>query len=859
MSLVMPLADHEQSLSDRHPPCQYTFTPIRLIDRSLFRLSDIEYGPLDSGIASGSQLRAHVPILDLPSTSGPLLLLARLGRNGTLCLIERDPRESYLYCALRSDVKEEQFLPVKETKPVEESGPSTRENGRPALEEPTSQTEKGIRDVRKGVATSPKRPKNRRGAAARLSILAEKQGQVELLQPKEPPDNEVSQLMGVADSAGVECNVESQSSLQTPSQIASDAVLDPAAPTREPQEVVHEALMKALYTSQAALAHFTKSTLARTRAAFRASTETNLIELAQFYRTRITTSKKLDLKYRETVPKILENLKLRHLSGELGVSPSKPAKKARSWPKKVGKNGLYSGEEEFLQSSWCHRDQKREALQTESAAQAIQDFVKELRNRETQLQIILILEILALDATLDSTEQASSQSTKPEAEGELAPAPAPSPAKKKKDLRPALDVLVDRLCIYQSVGFTDSSAKDPSGAPLAVTDKLRDFCCNVILPFYLHKLPDIVKEMSTKLGGPDILSKKEMMAKAKSGPAVKAGPKKPPPPKAPPKSLERLLKEERAARRPPPPSLPRAASFSSVMNGRNSAESSRPNSRGTLQRSASLSNRVDLVAQFKLEEAKMRKVAELSKRKEDLAAAINALKKPNRSLAGKEIMVEAEKRKLGFGPGSRKAAPLVRSESDPCLGVQIAATPRKIARPSRLDDAAFLPASRQGLAKAIEDSPEDIAIPSSALRGASSTILSETPPRVPPKKFDSAHLQIPSQTIDLTSSPLAKRTSSAPIIPWVAATPPSKPRSSAFLQPASVVKDTPPRMSMSNKPVLFTPVAKPDTDMEKIFRSAPLVTQSVAQSMDRVMAGSKPEQTSIYETLGWDDEEDELL
>ena len=80
-------------------------------------------------------------------------------------------------------------------------------------------------------------------------------------------------------------------------------------------------------------------------------------------------------------------------------------------------------------------------------------------------------------------------------------------------------------------------------------------------------------------------------------------------------------------------------------------------------------------------------------------------------------------------------------------------------------------------------------------------------------------------------------------------------------------------MNLSKKPVLLSSVREADKDlnMERLFRSAPLVSQSVVESMDRVMAGNKTnetngmsketeKETSIYDALGWDDEEeDELL
>ena len=66
------------------------------------------------------------------------------------------------------------------------------------------------------------------------------------------------------------------------------------------------------------------------------------------------------------------------------------------------------------------------------------------------------------------------------------------------------------------------------------------------------------------------------------------------------------------------------------------------------------------------------------------------------------------------------------------------------------------------------------------------------------------------------------------------------------------------RMTKSRRPVLFTPIRKTDVKIEDVFRDAPVITTEAGEAMDRVMRppdGARPASISIYDALGWNDDD----
>ncbi|KAK2073000.1 hypothetical protein P8C59_007314 [Phyllachora maydis] len=222
----------------------------------------------------------------------------------------------------------------------------------------------------------------------------------------------------------------------------------------------------------------------------------------------------------------------------------------------------------------------------------------------------------------------------------------------KHNLPVLLDVHADRLCIWQSTTLDDVKALAESQlasqdqltrkADGASSDNLQDFCVDVILPFFSARLPELCDSINRKLGGPTMkspaparLSKPVAPPKSRPGaPARKSASSR----RDKEKTLERVLSDERLRR--------------SVLRG--------PVDAFALM-SASFACSKDCKADKKaLVEA-------------ELKDAISALKRPNRALAGKEIVEDAERRLITGVSQLKRLKKGGRVSSVP--SVQVKATP----------------------------------------------------------------------------------------------------------------------------------------------------------------------------------------
>ncbi len=883
--------------------------PVSKLDRSQLPLSYLDFGPLESSLPSGCPFHADASIFNGLTEHDSKLLLARLASDDGLYVIERAGQGIFVACRLRNWVKEDSFG----------AGMDGRVDGGLLKKLCGHKNQSGAHahptrancpaDSGKTAISSPKRPKNRKGVVARMSILPK----IELQEPSIVEGEQRFKIQRNAavfgrlitgdlpmDNPGLSCVADYRSKPDTceaqhqpiRAQEPEKTELDRGS-SRSVDDLFatqREILMETLYTSKTALAYFTKSTLARARAAFRSSTITSVSDLANFYRGRLLNSKKMDLKYRETIPKIVEDTILQR-SSDSGRTSALPhvSLKRTSKRKRLGKDGLYAGEEQFVRTWWLSQNAGKFAiLNLHLRVQEMQALLIDLRNRETQLQLLLILEILTLESRTEVGNEGvlAPTSVKREPDDEESNnilAWTPSKINKKRDLRPDLDILVDRLCIYQSVGIVTSTfadeAKNKNGeSRKEVRDKLRDFCCSVILPFYLHKAPDLVKEVSRKLGGPDLVQKRPFAtAKTASSPQTEPGTAFDTRRRSiPRRTLERVLSEEQSSRQSSPPVLIRSAT--APLGGSCTLDSAqptqRPSSRGSLQKSRSFANReVDLVASSKAHNAKQTKLANLVKQKEELGAAIHALKKPNRSLVGMEIMAEVEKTKAGRDTTRRII--MGKSSSDQIMGVQIFATPKRGAIPGnamrkRLNMNGGITGQSEelGLLR-----PEEPAIPSSTARNvefqASQPTHQPSEASTAREAFYSVVQQTPSRGSCKTSNPLRLpariHTLHQPISPArlyrppylsLEATPSANRLRSDHIDLAEI-ESTPLRMTKSQRPVIFMPLKKAEVMVEGVFRDAPVVTEKAGKAMDRAMNGGK--EASIYDSLGWDDDVDEPL
>lgn len=201
----------------------------------------------------------------------------------------------------------------------------------------------------------------------------------------------------------------------------------------------------------------------------------------------------IDKKYRETVPELVTKIKTFIDDSDAGASRSKKRKPKKP---KLGKSGLYPAEDEHIRRWWSslqpvsHGDEEKILTATE-----IKYHISCLRRRETKLQMILILEILALEPLVGSKD-ASEDCQPPGLESQAVSREAsqePSTKKRNKHNLPMLlDVHADRLCIWQSTTLDEVKALAESQLPVhgdepekqerANSDPLRDFCVDIVVP-----------------------------------------------------------------------------------------------------------------------------------------------------------------------------------------------------------------------------------------------------------------------------------------------------------------------------------------------------------------------------------------
>ena len=355
-------------------------------------------------------------------------------------------------------------------------------------------------------------------------------------------------------------------------------------------------------------------------------------------------------------------------------------KKRKRKKQKIGKNGLYSEEELFVGRWWKTRRLADVVISAGvSRDEEAKRHIANLRLRETQLQILLILETMVLETLVSSSQNHGSDSVQQE------PGPM-QPKSKTQDLNVLLELLLDRLCIWHTVSSngaisTDSAKgdiKNDATSKGIESDALRDFCTEIIIPFYSSRLPEQCKSIKRKLGGSSLVSPPRRAPNSKKTQPV-AATKQPQHQKTRP-TLQRVLTDERLAafRKVRPPSLLRSSTAPSCTDvKRESVEpllpSSISNVRGGILKPKRVENReVDLDAVAKQHEAKLKKMNTLIEQKRELDAAISALRKPNRELIAKEIADVAEQR--ASSGSSRKSKNPVRNPL--AQGVQVMATPK---------------------------------------------------------------------------------------------------------------------------------------------------------------------------------------
>jgi DNA replication regulator SLD3 len=221
-------------------------------------------------------------------------------------------------------------------------------------------------------------------------------------------------------------------------------------------------------------------------------------ELIEFLEGLILSATVMDRKYKDGVPTILSTL-MPDGSMEDGNKPPQKVKKLKSKKSKPSKNGLYPAENAYLCQWWgsYDTDAGRDAPGG-SKESVMRKRVAQLRIREMQLQMIVILETLALQslATSPTDQNGELPSIGQNDDRSDSKMMKGSKSKKTVDLAALIELNIDRLCIWQSLAAEDGrTASKLEGASnigskpstMATThdhaaDILREFCVEVIVP-----------------------------------------------------------------------------------------------------------------------------------------------------------------------------------------------------------------------------------------------------------------------------------------------------------------------------------------------------------------------------------------
>lgn len=646
---------------------------------------------------------------------------------------------------------------------------------------------------------------------------------------------------------------------------APEMVEMPAPPSPQEQlETMVEQYLNAVYLSKTSLAYFAKGPIARIRNAFTSPEEgaPPTHELVTFLRSMLLSHKVEERKYREKLPEVIKSIPPRSFTDD----EADVASKVKRSKKKIKRNrdGLYPYEEDTVKKWWAGEVPNMEAYNEETIDQRITRRLADLRVREVLAQMILMLEIIALEAlaTYKAPPEEADIAEESQAPGE-SQAKARKRKKKLDDINLQLDLLLDKLCIWQSVeqaGVLDFDTKPskPDDGASGGNDRLQSFCVEVVVPFYMNRLPEKARTVNKKLGGPTNSSPPKRKAAKPPTTSRKSGEPKEPEAKKSRRTLSRVATETtgQPCQRRVTASLSRSNTDPALIDGIKREGSEVPLSAIPFQRSPSKAARQSM-SQFKhlkgreidLATTSAAAAAKLRQKKrveEDLKEAITALKKPNRGLAAGGYVDEIEKRGLGPTGKSRKPANTVRKVVKDVL---VSATPRVGRRTKDVIGQTPMHHGNPFIRPRGTDVPPsiDFFVPSSAARPVSPTVpttvgrgvtartlaasaVTETPSKPPSKK---AFLTADASSRTIFATPSKHRSESPDPLPLgVEATPTRQ-----------IASSLPNHITIS-APLPFATPTK--TVIEKVLTPLPRSTSP----------GNGAAEPSIYDALGWNDDDD---
>ncbi len=831
------------------------FKPIRVISRSQLPLTFLDTSSADL-VHSSSLFSARISILENNGDSekkqdgNPKVLIARHEAKKNLYAIEQVQKHVYSICRLAAWLKEKEVADLWD--------PSNRTAWYPSSEPIIPTT--GAWWQSAVVVTQPTQQLAER---TRITMMRRKAMQPPVTKDLQEPVNSLN---------ATEIQDTNPAFAQSPREVPVDV---PSA--QEQLAALLQHYLDAVYMSKTSLAYFAKGPITRIRNAF-TSPEPGAPpthELTAFLRSMLLSPKASEKKYYEKLPTIIKAIPIGSLSDEEPMDV--PVKSKVSKKKvKLSREGVYPHEGLIVKKWWKSELLNGDGMGAETVDQRIKRRIGDLRVRETLAQLILMLEIVALEATSvhKPTLKEEPLLNETQAPTQTDEEPLFKPKKRERkldDINLQLDLLLDKLCIWhatEEAGILDFDTK-PSrqnefseGGNNSTNDRLHSFCVEVIIPFYINRLPEQALMVNKKLGGPAHTSPPKRKAHKPPHTSRKSGEPKAPESKKSRRSLVRVATDasgrqvERAT-----PSLSRSVTDSAILNGIKRETSEVPLSAIPFQRSPSKSARQSMSQMRHLQgreidlsqpsAAAAAKLKQKQRVEEDLQEAISALKKPNRGLAAGGYVADIEKRGLGPASKSRKPANPVRKI---VKDVQVSATPRLGRRTKNMVEQTPSRHHHQspfaGHLSAEAAPLSDFCIPSSGLRPPVSVV-----PSTVQRSATNRNLAYSGVAETPSKAPQIKDFSSGDARRMIFATPSKTVGASSggnLRAPLHVI-ETPSKM-MGSSPII-------NTDVKPLMMAAiPTKFRSVSATEPSLTGFSKSvddKEPSIYDALGWNDNDDD--
>ncbi|KAI0420472.1 DNA replication regulator SLD3-domain-containing protein [Xylaria grammica] len=905
-----------------HPPKltikPRSLQPLMLLPREHLRLSFLDLSSPYGSFESSLSFEANIRILDLESRMGnrPVVLIARLESNKSVYAIERQMNSLYSLCHLGSWVDLEQICNLATV-----SYPALIRK-QPALPvEPTahaplttpqiSHTNKKRRLAIEAIQSLVKKPTRSRS----ISVLSQAG---EASRPPTPAQGDGAADVGsvsVVQYAPSSSNSTPRPGVETQVDIAQDQDEALNMPNAEGIfDNIRSQYFEALYHSMGSLAYFAKGPLSRARAAFHLDCDSTLEmgDLLEFLKSIVLATAQIDKKYRETIPKIQSEMKTVVEDSDVEQGQGKGKSRKRKVKKmRIGKDGLYPNEDDHVRRWWAiHKPQSKDDEESTTKSTEQQDIKIQtslLRSRETQLQMIIILEILSLEplVTRETTNDSQLPGLPPAEESQNSPKKISTKKRNKHNLPFLLDVHADRLCIWHSTTFDEFNVMNESQigprpesrrSSKSASDPLKDFCVDIIVPFFAARLPEHCDSINRKLGGPVMMPPKPGRIKTETTPKEKTKPgtaAKRPALSKPNRTLENVLSKEterhrrsmsrgpsgvialmRSASTPTLPLLKREASEPLSLASIPNADASKSQDKHTSStRPGSATRRAEI---------KEKRDAFV---KEELRNAISTLRRPNREVVGK-AMAEADERRavtsLSQLRKSRKP-----TQQNPFQNV-VKATPVG----SRFHDVlAKERDSQSGLSQRFDAITEEQVPPSSSMvpssaprkRNREAAFGSEPTARPTPGAPASDHIIAtpakpsslnpnflsvpqPDEGVVLASSPVMPRKISQPSFVAKACPATLGHRDSGIEIPptpskSNVLAETPIKPRQNNTITSMDHYITVTPVKSKILDNSSAVSVDATKTKDAKNDNeNKPERKmTIFERLGWDDDYDDIV